>query len=602
MRVPLPEQVWIDYEPASFGSRGLAYIFDFVLRWLCILAVVLTVIFIFSLLGGTAHADLARSAPAQMFKSLSNNRIYKTAFASLILFVFLVEWSYPIYFEVFRGGATPGKRIFGLRVVDERGLRVTFRASLLRTVLGIVDLLGIGLVAFLSMIITRKSQRVGDIVAQTMVVHELPEDEPALEHPESQGAGKKLKEAEILLPLELYNVIGEYLQRKKQFSDEARTKTLRGIHRALQQSVAGIELPQTELPERKDGNDNWLADLYRQAKPRKISKAKDRRDRTINWGKVEQELEAAKQHYQLLAESSEGLSQNKLLGIAQSYQSVCQRYSYLSTFYPQTVQARKAARLVREGRWLIYGTRLAQRAEPSTGFLERARHGFYRIRWHIFASGMLGVVSALVCAFFIQINPNLMWYFLSEDTVKNLTEGHLWTENVRGVSEIASSAIVTNNIKVTLSAFALGITGGIGTVLILIMNGLHLGGIFSALTFYHQAFQLFDFIVAHGFLELSVITVAGGCGLYLGDALLHPGSLSRKAKVQLHGRQLVELLVFNAAALVIAGVVEGFISPYPEIPFSFRLVLGVCLGYFYWVYLITGRPLPRVFPRKKNVR
>lgn len=85
---------------------------------------------------------------------------------------FLIYWLYPVFFELFANGATPGKKAFGLRVVKQNGTPVDLGASLIRNLLRVVDglpvLFPVGLVA---MLITRGFRRIGDLAAGTIVVY-----------------------------------------------------------------------------------------------------------------------------------------------------------------------------------------------------------------------------------------------------------------------------------------------------------------------------------------------------------------------------------------------------------------------------------------------
>ena len=146
---------------------------------------------------------------------------------------------------------------------------------------------------------------------------------------------------------------------------------------------------------------------------------------------------------------------------------------------------------------------------------------------------------------------------------------------------------MTNNIQVSILAFTLGIAGGFGTILVLVFNGASLGGIFAALSHYGMAHRLFNFVVAHGFLEMSIIAVAAGCGLALGDALLHPRDLTRVKSLQLRGRALFDLIIFSSMGLVVAGLVEGFVSPYEQLPTAVKLIFGLALGAAYWLTLLA---------------
>lgn len=92
--------------------------------------------------------------------------------ALLLLAVFVVEWFYPVLFEVLWSGQTPGKRVLGLAVVNDDGTPVGWSASVLRNFLRVVDFLpGLYGSAVLSSLVSRDSKRIGDHVAGTVVVY-----------------------------------------------------------------------------------------------------------------------------------------------------------------------------------------------------------------------------------------------------------------------------------------------------------------------------------------------------------------------------------------------------------------------------------------------
>lgn len=90
----------------------------------------------------------------------------------MLLAWFALEWFYPVYFEVTRAGATPGKRVFGLTVVQDDGTPVTWQSSTIRNLLRAVDFLpllyGFGLA---SMLLSGEFKRLGDIAARTVVAY-----------------------------------------------------------------------------------------------------------------------------------------------------------------------------------------------------------------------------------------------------------------------------------------------------------------------------------------------------------------------------------------------------------------------------------------------
>jgi hypothetical protein len=95
------------------------------------------------------------------------------AAAVLLIFWFALEWLYPVVFELSRAGSTPGKRVFGLRVVMDNGLPVTPGASITRNLLRFADFLPsfFGF-AIVSMLLRKDCKRLGDIAAATLVIHD----------------------------------------------------------------------------------------------------------------------------------------------------------------------------------------------------------------------------------------------------------------------------------------------------------------------------------------------------------------------------------------------------------------------------------------------
>src|SRR5579859_5094838 len=140
-----------------------------------------------------------------------------------------------------------------------------------------------------------------------------------------------------------------------------------------------------------------------------------------------------------------------------------------------------------------------------------------------------------------------------------------------------ATLIFTNNIQVAFLAFAGGVLFGLGTTYVLVTNGLSLGAVLGAAQFYGVAPLLWAFMSPHGYLELSCIVIAGAAGLMLGDALLRPGLLLRREALARNARRAVELVLGAAPVLVIAGLIEGFVSP-SDMPIGVKLVFGPICG------------------------
>ncbi|MFC0211265.1 stage II sporulation protein M [Paenibacillus chartarius] len=128
-------------------------------------------------------------------------------------------------------------------------------------------------------------------------------------------------------------------------------------------------------------------------------------------------------------------------------------------------------------------------------------------------------------------------------------------------SPLVSTAIMTNNIRVAMLAFISGATLGIGTVYLMIYNGLLVGAL--AAVFWHsgRSYVFWAYILPHGIIELTAIFIAGGAGLYMGYRFFVPGPYPRKAQFLRSAKESVMLLIGTIPLFVIAGVIEGYITP-----------------------------------------
>jgi uncharacterized membrane protein SpoIIM required for sporulation len=129
---------------------------------------------------------------------------------------------------------------------------------------------------------------------------------------------------------------------------------------------------------------------------------------------------------------------------------------------------------------------------------------------------------------------------------------------------------------------------GILTVYVLVLNGLFFGALFGYAAYYNTAGPLTEFVIGHGVLELSMITMAGGAGLQLGFAILRPGLLARRDAVALAAQTSVRLLLGSAPLLVVAGIIEGLISPSDVIPMWVKVSVGVGTGILLYAYLLLA--------------
>lgn len=142
--IETPEGVELHLRAAGPVARALAYSIDLLLRGVVVFAL-----------------SIALSVTGRFGTGV------------FMIVIFLMEWFYPVLFEVYRNGETPGKRMFGLRVVNDNGTPVGWGPSLVRNLLRAVDFMpafyAFGLV---SMLLNRDFKRLGDLAAGTIVVYQ----------------------------------------------------------------------------------------------------------------------------------------------------------------------------------------------------------------------------------------------------------------------------------------------------------------------------------------------------------------------------------------------------------------------------------------------
>jgi len=139
-------------------------------------------------------------------------------------------------------------------------------------------------------------------------------------------------------------------------------------------------------------------------------------------------------------------------------------------------------------------------------------------------------------------------------------------------------------------AFAGGIAAGIGTAALLVYQGVLFGAITGLSIWAGNGRSFFELVTAHGVLELSCVVVASAAGLRMGWALVSPGHRRRGVALAAEARVAVEIVLGTAPWLVLAGLVEGFITP-RGLGLGPVIVVGVTLGAVYWALVLwRGRP------------
>jgi uncharacterized membrane protein SpoIIM required for sporulation len=207
--------------------------------------------------------------------------------------------------------------------------------------------------------------------------------------------------------------------------------------------------------------------------------------------------------------------------------------------------------------------------------------------WTLFASSTfaLGLAYGFITAI---SDSSFVALIVPPHLIQKVEEGTVWFDSILAVKPLASSLIMTNNISVSFLAFAMGMTFGLGTLYMMVFNGLMVGTLAGLCYTHGLGVPFWSFVLPHGVIELTAIFIAGGAGFLLGGALLFPGDLPRKDALLNRARQAGRLILGCVPLLIIAGIVEAFFSPLP-VHAGFKFGMAGILFALLLCYLLLPR-------------
>lgn len=272
------------------------------------------------------------------------------------------------------------------------------------------------------------------------------------------------------------------------------------------------------------------------------------------------------------------------------YQKVAQHLSYSQTFFPKEEVTPYLNALVSKSHNLLYKDQVSSIKQVryffSTKFI-----GLLIEQWKFVIVAMILFIVGAVGSFFSVVNDPLHLYsILPAEIAQGVDPEQLGSSDGEVDSSLMSASIMTNNIKVAILAFAGGVTFGLLTVYLMIYNGIIVGALAGLFWHYGKSYDFWAYIVPHGMIELTAIFIAGGAGLLMGYKLFVPVNLSRGYQLKEQAKRSVQLMLGTIPLFIIAGVIEGFITPAAisleaKYIVAFLTVIGLIL------YVIIGKQL-----------
>ena len=267
------------------------------------------------------------------------------------------------------------------------------------------------------------------------------------------------------------------------------------------------------------------------------------------------------------------LSNNILISpdeLSSLYIEITDHLSYAKTFYPNSNTEAYLNGLASSAHQKIYKTKKESKNRLITFFTHEFPLMFRQHHRELLVAFLVFILFVVIGAFSAANEGDFVRSFLGDGYV-NMTMENIEKGDPMGVYKEQGEfnmflGITLNNIKVALMAFAYGIMLGIGSLFIMMQNGIMLGS-FQYL-FYEQGllWQSARTIWIHGTIEISVIIIAGCSGLVLGNGMLFPGTYTRLESFIKGVKNGLKILVSTIPFFIIAGFLEGFVTRHTEMP------------------------------------
>jgi uncharacterized membrane protein SpoIIM required for sporulation len=180
-------------------------------------------------------------------------------------------------------------------------------------------------------------------------------------------------------------------------------------------------------------------------------------------------------------------------------------------------------------------------------------------------------------------------FVMLSGVTEQIQSDNQWWLSLNDANPVGATQILSNNILVTFRVFAMGAFFGIGAFYDLAFEGARLGSVFAACFRLNPPFgnELASFVVGHGVIELSCVFFCGGAGMMIGYAMINPGNLTRAQALKKKGVEAARIVIGCACFLVIAGTIEGFLSP-SALPKMVKVGTGVLTGIAMYSYLLLA--------------
>ncbi|MBC8080381.1 MAG: stage II sporulation protein M [Gorillibacterium sp.] len=270
------------------------------------------------------------------------------------------------------------------------------------------------------------------------------------------------------------------------------------------------------------------------------------------------------------------------------YRAASAHLAFAQTYYPQDEIQIFLNQLVSRAHHVLHAEQ-RNSSQRLSDFFKRRFVGYLLERWRPIALAfVLFVLGALAGFIAVWNNPLNLYTILPGSMADHIDPSQVGQNHQDLQSAVTSSTIMTNNIKVAILAFVGGITFGLLTIYVMIYNGLMVGALAAVFWQAGKSYVFWAYILPHGIIELSAIFIAGGAGLYMGYRMISPGIYTRKYMFLRSVQESALLLVGTIPLFVIAGLIEGYLTP-SALPLYSKYIIAVATLSALVLYVVYGR-------------
>lgn len=275
--------------------------------------------------------------------------------------------------------------------------------------------------------------------------------------------------------------------------------------------------------------------------------------------------------------------------LVRRYEQASTHLSIARTRYGDPALTAELTRRVGRARAVIYSSRTGTWRDAARFVTHEFPGAVWATRYPIVVAVLLFMVPAAILAMWLSGSPRAL-DVAAPDAAREAYVDRDFADYYRSQPAAQfASYVTTNNVRVSIFAFAGGILAGVPTAAVLLSNGANAGAAAGLFATVGRLPRFFGLVAPHGLLELTAVFIAGGAGLRLGWTLVDPGDRPRSVALAAVGRQSVVIVVGLVAAFVVAGLIEGFVTG-STLPTWARVGTGAAVEAAFVGYLLVLGP------------